>query len=215
MENTYSVYVKVLVCAQEYKALKVNAKLVGVDEALTWNKAVEAIRLPAYTVRSARRNSMSAEADAPTIDQSALYAAIRTVLDLIGEVNGARLNPKNLAEEFIAQVVRINVIDLTPEMAEARYDLRKAKADKADDDVIKACKNEIARLESLPGQCHKEARCLTATSWKSVAEKILSDAITKQTMKSAEEVAAEELAAKAERAAKAKARAKTRKANKA
>lgn len=220
MKNTNtSLIAQALVDNREFKSARISAKLLG-DYALArkWQNAVKALRIPAYRVAAHRHDAMGDTAEnAVVIDQTPLYTALRTVLDLIGEVNGEKLNVKNCAEAIIAEVHRYRVVDITPEMAHARA--MRSEASKAvkeaetDEELAEAnsalelWKDECKRLESEAGNCKKVFEAQTESAFVNRVEMLLGDAISGQLAKTAEEVEAEMLA-------KAEARKAARKAHK-
>ena len=216
--NKMSIFAEALINNREYKNARVNGEAVGVANSRQWISAVKALRLPAYNVRVYRYNHMGdAEAVTPC-DQSALRDVLVKVVDMIGVVNGAKLSVVNLSEEIISNAVRFRVIDITPEMAHARCDLkeaRKAMNEEETEETIsayEAAKAEVERLEALPGNCKKIAEIQSESAFVKAVEILLGDAIKKQTMKSAEQVAAEEEAKRQARRAKAKAKKEAKKA---
>lgn len=210
--NTMSIFAEALVNNREYKNARVNGEAVGVSKSRQWIAAVKSLRLPAYAVRVYRYNHMGDAEAVAQCDQTPLYSALAPVLEMVGTVNGAKLNSRNVAEEIISNAVRFCVIDITPEMAHARCDLRearKAMAEEETEETISAyetAKAEVARLEELPGNCKRIAEIQSETSFVKAVEILLGDAILKQSMKSVEQVAAEEEAKRAERRAKTKAK---------
>ena len=217
MEKTMSIYAKALVSNREYKNARIDGPSVGVAEFLHWSALVKACRIPAYAVRKYRYDNMGmVEAVAPC-DQSALYNAIRPVLALVGEVNGDTLNPVNVAEELIANAIRFRVIDITPEMAHARCDLRIARKAVEDYDgdsaeklaeleaKVEECKSAVAELEALPGNCKRIPEIQSESAFVKAVEIALGDAINKQALRPVEEILAEKAAKEAERKAKRKA----------
>ena len=213
-----TIYAQALADNRNYKNARIDGKLVGIPEARKWQNAVKAIRLPAYAIRQHRHDSMGNNATATPADMGAFYTALNGVLALIGEVNGARLHATNLADEIIAQAFRVRTIDITPEMAEARYNKREARKalDEEDNEENQtaydnACA-EVDRLEAEPNNCKKLFEIQTESAFVKAVELLLGDAINKQTMKTAEQVAAEEAAIKAARRAKTAAKRAERKA---
>lgn len=223
MENkntNMTIFAEALISNRDYKNARINGEAVGVTNARVWATAVKALRIPAYAIRVYRYNHMGdAEAVAPC-DQSPLYTALKPVLDMVGVVNGAQLDAHNCAEEIISNALRFRVIDITPEMAHARAEKREAKKALDEDESADNQANydhweaEVKRLESEPGNCKHIPEIQSESAFVKAVEILLGDAITKQSLKSAEQVAAEEEAKKAERKAKAKARKKARNAKK-
>ena len=209
--NTMSIYAQALISNREYKNARIDGKSVGVSEYRTWESAVKALRIPAYAVRVYRHNHMGDTEEVKPCDQSALYAALRKVLDLVGEVNGAKLDAKNCAEEIIAQSMRIKTIDTSEPMAHARC-MKKAAKEALNENPTEANQTnydhwtaEVKTLESTAGNCKKIVDVQYESTFVKSVELLLGDAISKQKAKSAEEVQAEIAAKEAERKAKKKA----------
>ena len=206
-----TIFAEALMSNREFKNARINGEAVGVLNAKLWGNAVKACRLPSYRIRSERYNAMR-NSDDCTVDQSALYDALKKVIDLIGEVNGRKLNIHNVAEEFISASAKLKAVDISIEMADAR--LAKNQAKKAFDDnpsdenatALEAAINEVKRLEGEPGNCKKIMEVVSESAFIKAVEVVLGDAILGETMKTAEEVASEEAAKKAERKARQKAK---------
>lgn len=218
MERKMSIYAEALADNRNYKNARIDGKSVGVAESRIWGSAVKALRYPAYAIRQYRHANLgNAETVAPC-DMSALYTALHNVLELVGEVNGAKLDAKNCAEEIISQASRIRTIDTTPEMAHAHLEKRLAKKELDENDCEETRKAyediclEVERLESEPGNCKKILEIQTESAFVKTVEILLGDAITKQTMKTLEEVLAEEEAKRQARRAKTAAKKAQKKA---
>lgn len=218
--KTMSVYAQALSVNREYKNARIDGVTVGVAEARHWVAMVKAMRIPAYNVRKYRYDNMAMAETVAPCDMTALFDAVRPVLALIGEVNGDKLNPANIAEEIVALSVRTRTIDITPEMAHARCDVREARKavndldTKAVDYAVKlaelearleVCKTAVAELESAPGNCKRIVEIQSETAFVKAVEIALGDAINKQALRPAEEILAEKAAKEAERKAKRKA----------
>lgn len=215
--NTMSIFAEALMSNRDYKNARINGVAVGVANARLWANAVKSMRIPAYTVRKYRYDNMGNTEDVAPCDMSALFAAVRPVLDLIGEVNGDKLNPVNIAEEVIALSVRFRVIDITPEMAHARCEYRSAKStlDKYEGNdadaiarmthAVEVCKSAVEDLEAQPGNCKRITEIQSESAFVKAIEIVLGDAITKQTLRPVDEILAEKAAKEAERKAKRKA----------
>lgn len=206
--NTMSIFAEALANNREFKNARINGLAVGPANATIWNNSVKALRIPAYAIRAYRYNHMGDESAASAADMNALYNVLRPVLELVGEVNGAKLDARNMAEEIISNAMRFRVIDLTEEMAHAHMMRKVSKKaftesetteNKAEYDKWNA---ECKRLEELPGNCKRIAEIQAEATFIKAVETLLGDAILKQSVKSAEEVAAEEAAKKAERKAR-------------
>lgn len=218
MKKTTTIYAEALSDNRNYKNARMDGKTVGVSESRTWNNAVKAMRYPAYAVAQYRHaNLANTEVVAPC-DLSPLYTALRAVLDLVGEVNGAKLHAENIAEVVIANASRIRTIDISNEMASARYEKRQAKKAMDEDEneeTIKAyedAKIEVERLESEPNNCKKLFEINAESAFVKAVEIALGDAINGQCMKTAEQVQAEEEAKRQARRAKTAEKKKAKKA---
>lgn len=218
--NTMSIFAQALVDNTDYKNARINGVAVGVANARLWSNTVKAARIPAYAVRVYRFNNMGNSTTVTPCDQTALYNALKPILDLVGEVNGAKLDTHNVAEEIISNAMRFRVIDITPEMAHARSEMRIAKKamneDENEDTVAEFEKweTEVKRLEGEPGNCKRIPEIVSESAFVKAVETLLGNAITKQQAKSAEEVAAEEEAKRAARRAKTAAKRAAKKAAK-
>jgi hypothetical protein len=120
MENKMSIFAEALATNRDFKNGKIDGVTVGVVNARNWKSAVKALLIPAYRIASYRHNHMGDTIVSEPCDMSDFFAKLRTVLDLVGEVNGAKLFAENIAEGVISASKRWRVIDITPEMADAR-----------------------------------------------------------------------------------------------
>lgn len=216
--TTTTIYAEALSDNRNYKNGRMDGKTIGVSESRTWNAAVKAMRYPAYAVAQYRHaNLANAEVVAPC-DLSPLYSALHVILDLVGEVNGAKLHAENIAETVIANASRIRTIDVSNEMAQARYEKRNAKKALDEDDSAEnqtaydTAKAEVERLESLPNNCKKLFEINSESAFVKAVEIALGDAINGQCMKSAEQVQAEEEAIRQARRARTAAKKAAKKA---
>ena len=215
--NNLSVFARALSENREFKNGKINAVSVGsVAEARKWIANVKSLLIPAYAVRVYRYNHMGDSEVAEQCDLSPVYNALHPVLNMVGEVNGAKLFSENVIEEVISNAMKFRVIDISNEMASARCDLREARKVKDDSEEAMAhyeqCKAEVARLEELPGNCKRIPEIQSDSAFVKAVEILLGDAINKQTAKPAEQVAAEKEAKRQERRAKTKAKQQEKKA---
>lgn len=210
--NTMSIYAEALIDNRQYANQRVNGEAVGVVKARLWAGAVKAVRMPAYKVAEYRYNNMGNTETVSPCDQTPLYNAIRPVLEMVGEVNGAKLNAKNVAEMIIANVTKMKKIDTSVAMSSARCDLKEARKAFNEDETeenekrLEECKEEVRRLEDEPGNCKNILEIVSEGPFVKAVEMLLGDAILKQSLKSAEDIEAEELARKEARKAAAKAR---------
>ena len=211
MSKTMSIYAEALISNREYKNARVNGEAVGVANARNWSALVKACLIPAYTIRKYRWDNMGNKDAIASCDQSALYDAIRPIVNLIDEVNGDKLNSANVAEEFIAQSIRFRAIDTSVEMAHARCEKKSAKEAMDENETEETVANydhwvsECKRLESLPGNCKRIAEIQSESAFVKAIEIALGDAILKQTLRPVDEILAEKSAREAERKAKRKA----------
>lgn len=220
--NKMTIFAEALVDNREYKNARVNGEAVGVANSRKWIAAVKAIRIPAYGVRVYRYNNMGEAGEVAKCNESPVYDALAPIIDMVGEVNGAKLNAHNIAEEIISAALRFRVIDISVDMAHARNEYRKARKAAEENEceetlaALEAAKAEVKRLEGEPGNCKRIAEIVSEGAFVKAVEILLGDAIKKQALKSADEVAAEEEAkrrarreaTKAKRAAKKAAAAK-------
>lgn len=219
--TTMSIYAEALINNREYKSMRINGEAVGVSNARAWMSAVKSLRIPAYAIREYRYNHMGDAETVVACDQSTLYEAIRKVLDMIGVVNGAKLDAFNVAEEVISSAMRFRVIDTSNEMAHARAMKKSAKEAMGDNPTeedeaeFEKWSLECKRLEALPGNCKKIPDIQSEGVFVKTVEMLLGDAIKKQKAKSVEEIMAEIKKKEEERKAKAKANKKAQRQAKA
>jgi len=217
-KNNMTIFAEALSVNRDFKNARISGPAVGVANARKWVAAVKALRFPAYAVRVYRYNNMGEAETVAKCNETPVYDALAPILDMVGEVNGAKLNAHNIAEEVISAALRFRVIDITPEMAHARCEKRVAKKamdeDESEDTIAayNAACDEVKRLEEEPGNCKRLAEIQAETAFIKAVEILLGDAINKQAMKSAEEVAAEEEAKRAARREKTKAKRAAKKA---
>lgn len=211
--NNLSIFAKALAENREFKNARMNALSLGtVANARSWSAMVKALRIPAYAIRVYNYKHMGDSEAVTPCDKTAFFAALKPIIDTIGEVNGAKLSASNLADEITANALRFRIIDITPEMAHAREEYRQARKAKEEDETeetlahFEECKAEVERLEELPGNCKRIPEIQSESAFVKAVEILLGDAINKQTLKSAEQVAAEEEAKRQARRAATKAK---------
>lgn len=211
MEKTMSIYAEALMSNREFKSARINGESVGVTAARVWIAAVKAVLIPAYTVYKYRFDHMGDTEKVAACDQTALYDALHNVLNFVGEVNGAKLNAHNVAENVISCAVRFRVIDTSEEMSHAHCERNIARKRLNDDEtpenqtVYDKWVDECARLEALPGNCKRIVEIQSETTFVRNVELMLGDAILRQSLRPVEEILAEKAALKAARDAKRKA----------
>ena len=211
MNQTMSIYAEALMSNREFKSARINGESVGVTAARVWIAAVKSMLIPAYSVYKYRFDHMGDAEKVAACDQSALYDALHTVLNFVGEVNGAKLNAHNIAENVISCAVRFRVIDTSEDMAHARLERNSARKRLNDDETPENQSaydkwvDECARLEALPGNCKRNLEIQSETTFVRNVELMLGDAILHQSLRSVDEILAEKAALKAARNAKRKA----------
>ena len=132
-----TIFAEALATNRDFKNGKIDGITVGVANAKTWRNAVKALRIPAYRIAAYRHDNMGATGEVASYDMSDFFKQLRAVTDLIGEVNGAKLFAENIAEPIISEAKRWRVIDITPEMADARANYRIAKSALENPDNVK------------------------------------------------------------------------------
>ena len=171
MENTtkMTIIAEALADNREYKNARIDGKTVGVASYRAWTNAVKALRHSAYAVAQFQHANLGNSEVAEPCDMSKIYENLRAVLDLVGVVNGAKLQAQNIAESIIANASRIRVIDITPEMAHAHSVKREARKAMTEDDTPENTKAyeeacvEVERLESIAGNCKRHAHINCST----------------------------------------------------
>ena len=216
--NTMSIFAEALISNLDYKNARVNGEAVGVSKARLWNGAVKALLIPAYAIRKYRYDHMGDTETVAPCDETPLYEALKPVLEMVGEVNGAKLDAHNCAEEIISNAMKFRVIDTSTEMAHARLQKSLAKKALTAEDTEENAEeydkwvDECKRLEELPGNCKKIPDIQAESAFIKAVEHLLGAAITKQKAKSVEDIEAEKEAKRAERRAKTAAKKAAKKA---
>lgn len=200
--------------AKNYKNGVINAKTIN-DYAVAnkWSAEVEGLRITAYKCAEKIHNNVGkAEEMQQLIDYTCMYKCVKSIIDIIGEVNGMKLAQKSMADAALLVVSKTMNIDITPEMAHARSVLKEARKaykdneSEANEKKLEEAKDEVKRLEGLPGNCKKIFTIADKSKFKKDFELIIGNAIAQQAAKSAAEIEAELKAKAEERKAKAKAR---------
>ena len=177
MSKNLSIFAEALSVNRDFKNARISGPAVGVANARKWIAGVKALRMPAYAVRVYRYNNMGEAETVAKCNETPVYDALAPILDMVGEVNGAKLNAHNIAEEVISAALRFRVIDITPEMAHARCEKRVAKKAMDEDEnedtiaAYNAACDEVKRLEEEPGNCKRLAEIQSESAlsrlWKS------------------------------------------------
>lgn len=209
--KTMSIFADALISNLDYKSARITGEVVGVTNYRNWSATVKACLVPAYQVAEYRWNNMGNTEEVIPCDQSALYNAIRSVIAMIGEVNGDTLNPVNVAESIISLSTRIRSIVTSNEMAHAICERKSAKERLNDEETPENqsaydhWSAEVKRLESLPGNCKRRMEMQVESTFVKNVEYALANAITHQCARPTEDIIAEKLAKEEERKAKRKA----------
>lgn len=190
---------------RDLKNARLNADQIGAEQFTAWKNAVKNMLKPAYIIASARHDAI-VNGYKSTIDQSALYDAVKAVLGIVGKVNGHDLDVKALADNIIGCSYSWKVKDLSPELMFARSAkrndealLRKYKSMNGVDvntiydveDKIEAQKEKIAELEAIPGNCVREYTLVSEGVFRTAVERFIGDAVKEQSAKTWEELEAE------------------------
>ena len=203
-----------------FAGAKLNAEQLSPETLKQWTDAVAALHKSAYSIAVKCENEQ-VRMESPTVDKTALFADIRTILALIGDVNGHKL----YANDAIATLVvgyanrRANADSPVLQLCNSRISNNKRllavyeKTAGANPDSIQSLKDEIATLEneraSLLSEADNRHKVVTRTSpnaFRLDVEHLIARVITEQEAKTWEQLEAENEARKAERRAKAKAR---------
>lgn len=204
-----TVFVEALRECKRYKSMRITGEVVGVANALAYKNALVSVWAEAYKIRHAQHTNMGKSTDM-TMDKTAYYNAVKSLLSLIGEVNGDTLNTKNVGEELLSEAITYRVIATSEAMAHAyrmRKDAKNAlNSGDGDEDTYAHWTDECKRLEALPDNAKKIPVATKEATFISKATLYLADAVTAQEMKSYDEVVAEREARKAAQAERRKAR---------
>lgn len=225
MSNTMSIYAQALLHNKKFAKNVINAKNLGFSEYCTWKKALVDALHASYKVAEYRYNNMGKGGEVQSFDLSDLYASIRPIVRMIGEVNGDTLNPVNVAEIFVAKSLGKRKISTSEEHAHAvcnKDTARKAlnnaeQGTMSDKDfaarIARLQKNfddadaEVKRLEDMPGHCKFIATIVSEGAFVNAIQEALGDAIDGQMARPMADILAE-------KEAKAQNRKDKRRANK-
>lgn len=214
-----------LIYNNRFASVKLTAEQLSPESFALWKSQVEKLHKAAYSVYALCENN-GLKAESTTVDKSAIFDAIRAILDTIGDVNGRALYAN--AETAIAIIgyagKRANVD--APELQlcksriiNARRELKAISAINSanKDQIISDLNAKIAELEAEKStlmatvdMCHKQPTMTSDSAFRLEVEHFFARAISGQLAKSPEELEAEAQARKDAR----KAAAKARKANK-
>ena len=213
--TTMSIYTKKLTEKANFagKYAKLNKDILG-DDYATWKSTITDCLGVAYKVYESRHNN--GLSDNANIDMAALYAKVYAVRDMIGEVNGAKINSALLAETMIGMSFTFRKACYSEEAAEADCNLDSAKAsmriiekrpvtdkftkeakDKAIEDAQKRidnCRAKIDELMKVSGNYRDIPTPVSETMFLSKVETELRTIINAQKAKTWEQVQAEKKA---------------------
>ena len=124
--SNLSIYAEALSVNREFKNARIDGKTVGVKEARAWNTAVNAMLIPAYAVFKFDHDTIGGPVsdDDEALREALLekvYNSLHPVLDLVGEVNGAKLFADTVAPLVCSVAARVVTVDLTVAMVNARW----------------------------------------------------------------------------------------------
>ena len=127
--NTMSIYAEKMTEKADFagKYAKLDKETLG-DNYATWKSTIVDCLGVAYKVYEVRHNN--GMADDVKVDLSALYAKVYAVRDMIGEVNGKKLNSALIAETMIGKAATFRKAAYSNEAASAECDLESARASK-------------------------------------------------------------------------------------
>ena len=217
MKTKMTIFAEALASNRDFKNGKIDGTTVGVANARVWKNAVKALLIPAYRIAAYRHDHMGDKGEVVPCDMADFFEKFRAILDLVGEVNGAKLFAENIADSIISASKRWRVIDITVEMADARCEMRearKAMRENENEETAKAYEDarlEVERLEGIAGNCKKLFENQGENPFVKEVELLLGDAINGQLAKSPEAILAE---MEAKRKARREKTAAKRKANK-
>ena len=195
------------------KYAKLNKDTLG-DNYATWKSTIVDCLGVAYKVYETRHNN--ALSDNADIDMTALYTKVYAVRDMIGEVNGMKINSSLLADTMIGMSFTTRKACFSEESATAECNLESAKAskrtiekrpvtstftqeakDKALKDAQTVIDNAHARIDELmqiAGNYRDVPMPVSETMFLSKVEVELRTIVNAQKAKSWEEVQAEKKA---------------------
>ena len=127
MEKTMSIYAQKLAEKAEFakKYARMNKDTLG-ENYVIWKSTIVDCLIEAYKVYEFRHNNGMAENVKP--DMSALYAKVNAVRNMIGEVNGMKLNSELLAETMVGASHTMRTACYSNDGATADCELESAKA---------------------------------------------------------------------------------------
>lgn len=127
-KNTMSIFAEKLTEKAHFsgKYAKLDKATLGDDNHKVWKSTIIACLSEAYKVYEVRHNNGMSEN--VSVDMSALYAKVNDVRNMIGEVNGLKLNSALIAEAMIGKSYGFRRTSFSNDAASADCDLASAQA---------------------------------------------------------------------------------------
>lgn len=209
-----------LVFNNRFATVKLSADQLGAESLKQWTDAVKSLQQSAYAVAVKCEND-HAQTESVTVDKSALFAALREVLALVGEVNGHKLYSNDALATLIIGYANRRTNQDSPELQLVKSQISNNKktlsvyegTNGVNPDSIAALKNTIAELEAQRDALIAEAdnrikvvTRTTANTFRLDVEHALARAIAEQSAKTWEQLEAEAEERRAARRAKTKAK---------
>lgn len=223
MEKTMSIYAEKLTAKADFagRYARLDKSTLG-DNYTIWKSAIVGCLSAAYHVYESRHNNGMNES--ANVDMSALYEKVGVLRNLIGEVNGAKINSALLAETMVglSHTSRKAAFSETAASADCDHESAKAakrviaarpvtatftedaktKALEKAQSAIDAASAKIDELMQISGNYRDVPVPVSAAMFLSKAEVELRTIVNNQNAKSWEQVQAEKAAQKAARAAR-------------
>lgn len=225
MSKTISNLQNTLVYNNRFANVKISAEQLSAESFAEWKTLVSNLHRAAYKVYSLCENN-GLKAESSSVDKSEVFDCIRSILEVVGEVNSHKLYAN--AETAIAIIgyagKRANVDAPELQLCKSRITNAKKELKLSEDlngisaDYISNLKQNLVTLEAeketlmaTADMCHKQPTKTSDNAFRLEVEHFFARVISGQLAKTLEELDAEEAARKEAR----KASAKARKANKA
>ncbi len=208
-----------------YASVRLTADQLGAECLKDWNTMLDNLHSAAYSVYVACENN-NLTADSDSVNKSEVYSALRTILSVIGEVNGHKLCANEELATLIISYSGKRANSDSPELQLCLSRLRNRQRELADaekyngvnPDFIKMVKEEIEKLDeeksallAQPDNRIKKPTRTSTSAFRLEVEHRLARAISDQQAKSWEELEAEAEAKRKERRAKTAAKKQAKK----
>ena len=212
------------------KSVKVTAQQISPEDFKLWTGAVAQLHEVAYKVYSAREDQGLRDENS-AVDLTPVYEKLRTVLSLIGEVNGSRLfasadsvnqviaksgnpNGNKDSEALLSLISEYNAENAVLRTYQ-KYNGVSAETITAKETQVEDLKTRIAALKKVDGNRIAQPKPVSPNVFRLEVEHMLARAIDEQNAKTWEEVQAEIAERKAARNKKANQRKKDKRAREA